>query len=169
MLNCFVPKVCPPRCAATVTCQVPPLGSWIEPSYSPLPLSASGAATRSAAIPMAGIAGIKKVAVTCAPVKGFPSELITFTRTVFAPWRGELGSVLKSMLTCEAGAAPGAAGCGVAGAKAPAAACSCASESTRKFAELTTCSPAFSPLRTTVESSICAPVSIVRGSRLPLP
>ena len=31
----------------------------------------------------------------------------------------------------------------------PIAACSCDSESTRKFAELTICSPAFKPVRTT--------------------
>src|SRR5579883_1612576 len=42
------------------------------------------------------------------------------------------------------------------GMKAPAAACNCASESIRKFAEVTTWSPALAPFKTTIRSPTCA-------------
>ena len=115
----------------------------------------------------AGIAAMKMVAVTSAPVTGLASELVSFTRTEFTPLCGGDGSVLKSTAMRSAGpfiaaAAPAPGGGGV---NDPIAACSCDSESTRKFAELTMRSPTFKPVRTTALSSCRGPTSISRGSK----
>ena len=98
------------------------------------------------------LAAMKKVAVTFAPGTGWPSALVSFTRTAFDPVCSGDGSVLKSIATRSAGlfmAAVAAASAG-GGVNDPIAACNCDSESTRKLAELTMRSPAFKPVRTTM-------------------
>ncbi len=64
-----------------------------------------GVTVRIAAIPIAGIAAIKKVTFTCAPVTGLPSELVSFTRNTLPPLCGGDGSVVRSIFACAAAGA----------------------------------------------------------------
>src|SRR2546426_11256268 len=171
-VSCLLAIVCPFCCALTVTCQVPPEPRSPLPSYIPPPLSLALMTVFMAAIPIAGIAAMKKVTVTLAPAIGFPSCPVSFTRTVLLPLCGGVGSVVSSTLACCCAGAFIEAACpapGGGGTNAPAAACNCASESIRKFAEVTICSSAFRPLVTTISSPTCGPSSTARGSMLPSP
>src|SRR5439155_7493079 len=171
-VSCLLAIVCPFCCALTVTCQVPPEPRSPLPSYTPPPLSLALMTVFIAAIPIAGIAAMKKVTVTFAPVIGFPSWPDSFTRTMLLPLCGGLGSVVRSTFACccagafieAAWPAPGGGGI-----NAPAAACNWASESIRKFAEVTICSCAFMPLVITSSSPTWGPNSTSRGSMLPSP
>src|SRR6202049_400206 len=97
-----------------------------------------------AAIPMAGIAGMKNVTVTCAPLTGIPAAPVSFTRNVLLPGCGVGGFDEYSSDTCRVGAfiAEAAPAPGGGGANDPMAACSWLSESSRKFAEVAIRSPA---------------------------
>src|SRR6266566_4519042 len=87
-----------------LTCHVPPLSSFPDPSYTPSRLSLRLETIRIADIPIAGIAGMKNVTVTWAPVMGFPLLSLSLTRNVLSPlWGGE-GTVLRSTLACVEGA-----------------------------------------------------------------
>src|SRR5258708_5150880 len=119
----------------------------------PLPLSVRSTLVFIAAIPMAGIAAIKNVTLTCAPLIGAPLDPVSFTLKTLLPFRGGVGSVVSSILPLAAiggafiaAAAPAPGG---GGTNAPAAACNCASESIRKLAEVTRDSPGLIPFRTT--------------------
>ena len=57
-----------------------------------------------AAIPIAGIAAMKKVTVTSAPAMGLPLLSVSFTRNVLSPFRGGEGIVLNSRSACVDGA-----------------------------------------------------------------
>src|SRR5207245_10437739 len=81
-VSCLLAIVCPFCCALMVTCQVPPEPRSLLPSYNPPPLSLALMTVFIEAIPMAGIAAIKKVTVTFAPASGFPSCPVTFTRAM---------------------------------------------------------------------------------------
>src|SRR5438477_746065 len=81
-VSCLLAIVCPFCCALTVTCQVPPEPRSPLPSYIPPPLSLALITVFIAAIPMAGIAAMKKVRLTFAPMIGFPSCPVSFTRTM---------------------------------------------------------------------------------------
>src|SRR6266478_8142447 len=131
-VSCLLAIVCPFCCALMVTCQVPPEPRSPLPSYNPPPLSLALMTVFIEAIPIAGIAAIKKVTVTFAPAIGFPSCSVSFTRTVLLPLCGGLGSVDSSTLACCCAGAFIEAACpapGGGGTKAPAAASNCASES----------------------------------------
>src|SRR5258708_7443078 len=95
-VSCLLAIVCPFCCAPTVTCQVPPEPRSPLPSYTPPPLSVALTTHFIAAIPIAGIAAMKKVTETFAPTIGLPSCPVSFTRTMLLPLRGGLGSVINS-------------------------------------------------------------------------
>src|SRR6266849_9338366 len=99
-VSCLLAIVCPFCCALTVTCQVPPEPMSPLPSYIPPPLSLALMTVFIAAIPIAGIAAMKKVTVTFAPVIGFPSLPVSFTRTMLLPLCGGSGSVVSSTIAC---------------------------------------------------------------------
>src|SRR5579871_6283233 len=101
----------------------------------PFPLSFRFTGVFISAIPIAGIAAIKKVTVTWAPLIGLPSVAVSFTRKRLPPLCGGLGSVVSSAFVWAwfIAAAPPAPGGG--GVNAPAAACSWLSESIRKLAD----------------------------------
>ena len=71
-----------------------------------MPLSLKRLSTRIAAMPMAGMAGMKNTTLTSAPVTGEPLASASRTRKVLFPLRGGLGSVLKSIVVCWVLAAP---------------------------------------------------------------
>src|SRR6266481_3151778 len=71
--SCLFAMVCPFCCAVIVTCHVPPEPRTALPSYIPPPLSLAWTTVFIAAIPIAGIAAMKKVTLTCAPAIGFPA------------------------------------------------------------------------------------------------
>src|SRR5579859_7222354 len=98
---------------------------------------------RIAAMPMAGIAGIKDVTETLAPEIGAPLASASFTRMVLLPLRGGAGSVESSTFACGAFIAPAEPAPGGGGTKEPRAACNWLSESIRKFADVTISSPSF--------------------------
>src|SRR6266849_3115647 len=99
-VSCLLAIVCPFCCAPTVTCQVPPEPRSPLPSYMPPPLSLALMTVFIEAIPIAGIAAMKKVTVTFAPVIGFPSWPVSFTRTTLLPLCGGSGSVVNSTFAC---------------------------------------------------------------------
>src|SRR5580700_322551 len=99
-VSCLLAIVCPFSCALMVTSQVPPEPRSPLPSYMPPPLSPALMTVFIAAIPIAGIAAMKKVTVTFAPAIGFPSCPVSFTRTVLPPLCGGSGSVVSSTLAC---------------------------------------------------------------------
>src|SRR5439155_23327983 len=99
-VSCLLAIVRPFCWALTVTCQVPPEPRSPLPSYIPPPLSVALMTVFIAAIPIAGIAAIKKVTVTFAPVIGFPSWPVSFTRTMLLPLCGGSGSVVSSTFAC---------------------------------------------------------------------
>src|SRR5207237_951673 len=72
----------------------------------PFPLSVRETGVRMAAIPIAGIAGIKNVTETSAPEIGAPFASLSFTRIVLLPFRGGAGSVVSSIFVCGAFIAP---------------------------------------------------------------
>src|SRR5947199_1783363 len=131
----------------------------------PFPLSVRETGVRMAAIPIAGIAGIKNVTETSAPEIGAPFASLSFTRIVLLPFRGGAGSVVSSIFVCGAFIAPADPAPGGGGTKDPRAACSWLSESIKKFAEVTTSSPSFNPFNTMKSSPARAPSSTSRGSR----
>src|SRR5580704_4834921 len=150
--SCLFAIVWPFCCAVIVTCHVPPDPRAPLPSYIPPPLSLAWTTVFIAAIPIAGIAAMKKVMLTCAPAIGFPAESVNLTRTVFTPFCGGEGSVVSSTLACVCAGTFIAAACpapGGGGMNAPAAAANWASESIRKFADVTICSPTFTPFEIT--------------------
>src|SRR6266849_3505045 len=98
-VSCLLAIVCP-CCALMVTCQVPPEPRSPLPSYMPPPLSLALMTVFIEAIPIAGIAAMKKVTVTFAPVIGFPSWPVSFTRTMLPPLCGGSGSVVNSTFAC---------------------------------------------------------------------
>jgi hypothetical protein len=53
-----------------------------------------------AAIPIAGIAGMKKVAFTSAPSTAAPAGPESFTRKTLLPLCGLVGTVVKSIVAC---------------------------------------------------------------------
>ena len=71
--SCLFAMVWPFCCAVIVTCHVPPDPRAPLPSYIPPPLSLAWTTVFIAAIPIAGIAAMKKVTLTCAPAIGFPA------------------------------------------------------------------------------------------------
>ena len=75
-----------------------------EPSYMPPPLSPRLKTVRIAAMPIAGMAGMKKVTVTCAPAIGLPLLSVSLTRNVLSPLCGGEGTVVNSTLACVEGA-----------------------------------------------------------------
>src|SRR5438105_4121312 len=83
-----------------VTCHVPPLSNFPEPSYMPPPLSLRFETVRIAAIPIAGMAGMKNVTVTWAPETGLPLLSVSLTRKVSSPLCGGEGTVVNSALAC---------------------------------------------------------------------
>ena len=83
-----------------LTCQVPPLPNFPEPSYMPPPLSLRFETVRMAAIPIAGMAGMKNVTVTWAPVTGLPLLSVSLTRNVLSPLCGGEGTVVNSTMAC---------------------------------------------------------------------
>ena len=91
--SCCVPNRVPPRSAVTLTCHVPGDGSLICPWYAPPPLEVSGASARTAAIPIAGIAGMKKTTRTEASEIGFPAASVNVTKRVLPLARTGVGSV----------------------------------------------------------------------------
>src|SRR6266849_3622564 len=99
-VSCLLAIVCPFCCALTVTCQVPPEPRSPLPSYTPPPLSLALMTVFIEAIPIAGIAAMKKVTVTFAAVIGFPSCPVNFTRTILLPLWGGSGSVVRSTFAC---------------------------------------------------------------------
>src|SRR5438128_9501445 len=99
-VSCLLAIVCPFCCALMVTCQVPPEPRSPLPSYIPPPLSLALMTVFIAAIPIAGIAAMKKVTVTFAPLIGFPSLPVSFTRTMLLPLCGGSGAVVKSTFAC---------------------------------------------------------------------
>src|SRR6202047_816242 len=99
-VSCLFAMVCPFCCALMVICQVPPEPRSPLPSYIPPPLSLALMTVFIAAIPIAGIAAMKKVTVTFAPVIGFPSWPVSFTRTMLLPLCGGPGSVVSSTIAC---------------------------------------------------------------------
>src|SRR5712672_278350 len=99
-MSCLLAIVCPFCCALMVTCQVPPEPRSPLPSYIPPPLSLALMTVFIEAIPIAGIAAMKKVTVTFAPVIGFPSWAVSFTRTMLLPLCGGSGSVVNSAFAC---------------------------------------------------------------------
>src|SRR5579875_185680 len=163
MLSCLVAICLPARVATTVTFHVPPLSRLIGAEYAPSPTGLAVASTRIAAMPIAGIAGMKKTTETSAFVTGLPDELRTVTSTSLLPLWGGLGLVVISML--PDGALFTALAPGGGGAKVPSAACNWLSESIRKLAELTMRAPARRPLRTTNSRPACAPSSTSTGCR----
>src|SRR6266403_5282449 len=99
-VSCLLAIVCPFCCALMVTCQVPPEPRSPLPSYIPSPLSLALMTVFIAAIPIAGIAAMKKVTLTFAPAIGCPSLPVSFTRTMLLPLCGGSGSVLNSTVAC---------------------------------------------------------------------
>src|SRR6266436_707741 len=99
-VSCLLAIVCPFCCALMVTCQVPPEPRSPLPSYVPLPLSLALMTVFIEAIPIVGIAAMKNVTVTFAPVIGFPFWPVSFTRTMLLPLCGGSGSVVSSTLAC---------------------------------------------------------------------
>src|SRR5437660_7423723 len=87
-VSCLLAIVCPFCCALMVTCQVPPEPRSPLPSYIPPPLPLALITVFIEAIPMAGIAAMKKVTVTFAPAIGLPPCPASFTRTVLLPLCG---------------------------------------------------------------------------------
>src|SRR4029077_8859870 len=81
-VSCLFAIVCPFCCALMVTCQVPPEPRSPLPSYIPPPLSLASMTVFIEAIPIAGIAAMKKVTVTFAPAIDCPSGPVSFTRTM---------------------------------------------------------------------------------------
>ena len=70
---------------------------------------------RIAAIPIAGIAGIKNVTETSAPEMGEPLASVSLIRKTLLPLLGGLGSEVKSAFACgafiaDAAPAPGGGG-----------------------------------------------------------
>src|SRR4030088_1521945 len=112
----------------------------------PLPFSLSVATLRMAAMPIAGMAGMKNVTVTCAPVIGAPSAPVSLTRKLLLPMRGVDGSEEYSIVApCGALIAAAAPTPGGGGANDPNDAASWLSESIRKLAEVAMRSPALRP------------------------
>src|SRR6266481_65339 len=99
-VSCLLAIVRPFCCALMVTCQVPPEPRSPLPSYIPPPLSLALMTVFIEAIPIAGIAAMKKVTVTFPPVIGFPSWPVSFTRTMLLPLCGGPGSVVRSTFAC---------------------------------------------------------------------
>src|SRR2546423_984373 len=99
-VSCLFAIVCPFCCARMLTCHVPPEPRSPLPSYIPPPLSVALMTVFIAAIPIAGIAPMKKVTVTFAPPIGFPSWPVSFTRTMLLPLCGGSGSVVNSTFAC---------------------------------------------------------------------
>src|SRR3977135_201895 len=99
-VSCLLAIVRPFCCALTVTCQVPPEPRSPLPSYIPPPLSLALMTVFIEAIPIAGIAAMKKVTVTFPPVIGFPSWPVSITRTILLPLCGGSGSVVSSRIAC---------------------------------------------------------------------
>src|SRR5438094_9107006 len=87
-----------------LTCQVPPLSSFPDPSYMPPPLSFRFETVRMAAIPIAGMAGMKNVTVTRDPGTVAPLLSVSLTRNVLSPLCGGEGTVVNSTMTCVEGA-----------------------------------------------------------------
>src|ERR1700687_4749635 len=104
-VSCLFAIACPFCSALMVTCQVPPEPRSPLPSYIPPPLSLALMAAFIEAIPIAGIAAMKKVTVTFAPAIGCPSGTVNFTRTVLLPLCGGSGSVVTSTFACCCGGA----------------------------------------------------------------
>src|SRR5579859_6197645 len=122
-VSCLFTMVRPFCCAVIVTCHVPLEPSSPLPSYRPASLSEQLTTVFIAAIPIAGMAGMKKLTVTCAPVIGAPLSSVSFTRKMLLPVCGGDGSEVSDTLTAAElmAAAPPAPGGG--GMYAPAAAC----------------------------------------------
>src|SRR6202047_1254071 len=99
-VSCLLAIVCPFCWTLMVTCQVPPEPRSPLPSYIPPPLLLASMTLFIAAIPIAGIAAMKKVTVTFAPVIGFPSWPVSFTRAMLMPLCGGSGSVVSSTIAC---------------------------------------------------------------------
>lgn len=81
----------------------------------PAPFSESVTGMRIAAIPIAGMAGMKNVTLTSAPEIGAPLESESFTRKTLLPLCGGLGSEVSSAFAlgafiAEAAPAPGGGG-----------------------------------------------------------
>ncbi|MBZ5696553.1 MAG: insulinase family protein [Acidobacteriia bacterium] len=144
--------VWPPFRAKMVTCHVPPLPSWPEPSYVPLPFSDRFTTVRMAGIPMSGIAGMKNVTVTLASETAAPAGSASFTRNTLLPLCGGSGSEVSSAVPCGTFIAAAAPAPGGGGTNEPRAAWSSLSESMRKLADVMICSPASSPFKTITSS-----------------
>src|SRR3954454_6057400 len=102
--SCFDARTFPSLRAVIVTCQEPPDSRTPVPSYSPPPRPVSFAVVVMAAMPMAGIAGIKKVTVTSAPSIAALAGPESFTWKTLLPLCGVLGLVVKLIVACVLGA-----------------------------------------------------------------
>ncbi len=77
---------------------------------------------RIAAMPIAGIAGMKNVTLTSAAEMGAPLASVSFTRKTLLPLRGVVGSELNSTFPCGAFEADPAPAPGGGGTNEPSAA-----------------------------------------------
>src|SRR5207253_2335184 len=100
------------RCAVTVTSHMPAEPRSPLPSYIPSPLSAPLITVFISGMFIAGIAAIKKVAVTCAPAIGLPAGSVNLTRIVLLPFCAGEGSVVNSTLAFAS--VPGGLSCAFA-------------------------------------------------------